>query len=78
MLQTWFGMITHGVTDPKVVLPAHGEHPVLLREPLERGPRVPDDVTETLQVQGFRARLHVGGEGLASPVDDGQILRAAC
>src|SRR5215208_6800489 len=58
----------------QIVLAGHSEHPMLLGEPLERDAGISHYVTEPLQVQRFDARLHVGGEGLASPVDDGQIL----
>src|SRR5919199_6878013 len=37
------------VSHLQVVLPAHGEHPVLLCEPLEPGLRVPHDVAEPLE-----------------------------
>src|SRR5215217_3385878 len=37
-----------GVTHLEVVLRGHGEHPVLLGEPLERGTGIPYDVAEPL------------------------------
>src|SRR5215218_1853880 len=48
---------------------------MLLREPLQNSAGVSHHVAKPFQVKGLGARRHVGSEGLATTVDNGQILR---